>query len=330
MTTRNESAAPEALLEALKGAQNILICSHALPDGDALGSCLALGMALEKMGKRVTVASADPAPPQYKILPGIEKIVSAGQLEGLRFDAAVAVDASQMNRLGACESYYRAATVHMQIDHHATNTLFGHVRWVDVHAAAAGCIVYRLIRALGAAMDPDMAACLYCAISTDTDNFLANNTTGEAFRIVAELVDCGLPLHEMSRRLHLIKPEAQLRLMGRALQSLRTFAGGRCVSAVLTPEDYAATGARMEHCFAVVDFLINMEGVDMAYLAYSFVPGQARVSMRSQPPYDVSVIAEKMGGGGHVMAAGCEMKGDLAAFCAALDVDMIEELEAAH
>lgn len=330
MTTRNESAAPEALLYALQKAQSILVCPHALPDGDAIGSALALTAALEKMGKRVTLASADPVPPEFRFLPGADRVVGPDALEGARFDAAISVDASRLSRLGACEKYFRAAPVHLQIDHHATNTLFGHARWVDVYAAAAGCIVYRLIRALDVPVDADMAACLYCAISTDTSNFLSNGTTGEAFRIVAELVDCGLPLHDMARRLHLIKPEAQLRLISRALQTLRPFAGGKCVSAVLTPEDYAATGARVEHSFAVIDLLINMEGAEMAYLAYSPFPGTVRFSLRSRPPYDVSAIAEKMGGGGHVTAAGCEVKGDMTACCARMDAAMLQELEAAR
>lgn len=327
--TRNDSASCPDLLDALGAAQSILICAHVLPDGDAVGSALALSMALRALGKDVTVACADPVPPQYHYLPEAGSFLLPGALEGRAFDAALAVDASRIDRLGACAAPYLSAPVQLQIDHHATNSLYGQARCVDANAAAAGCVAYRVIRALGVEITRDMAECLYCAISTDTCNFLAGNTTGEAFFIVAELTKAGLPLHEDARRLHLLKPEAQVRLLGRALSTLRVTMNGRCARVLLTREDYAAAGALPEHCYGIVDMLINMEKVEMAYIADSRDAGLVRVSMRARPPHDASAIARKMGGGGHVHAAGYEAEGELEDCCAQLDQEIEMRLEGA-
>lgn len=315
------------LADALKRAQRVLLCTHINPDGDAVGSTLAMGLALEGMGKEVTLCCADPVPGKLMFLRGAEKFVQPDALAGREFDLAFAVDAADEMRMGAAAQVYFAAPDQVQVDHHPTNPLYARLNAVDGDAAAAGCVVYRLLKHLGVEITQDIAKCLYCAISTDTGNFSFENTDDEAFSIVAELVKAGLPLNEMSRKLFLLQEEAHVRLLGRALNTLRLFGSGRCACMQLTPADYQAAGAGPEHSDGIVNYAMNLWGVQMAYLADEKEDGTVKVSLRALPPYNVARVAQKFGGGGHVLASGCRYAAKLEEMCAALEKEMESQLE---
>ena len=265
--TQNDSFVCNEMLSALHGANSILLCTHIMPDGDAIGSTLAAALALKSLGKQVVCACQHRVPKAYAFLPGARQFVQAEALKGVSFDAALAIDCADDARMGDCLKAYEACPVRLQIDHHPTNPLYAQVNWVDGTAPAAGCIVYRLLKALSVAVTKEIAQCLYCAISTDTGNFCFRGTTPEAFRIGAELVETGFPLAETARQVHLMREEAHVRLLGRALCSLRLFAKGRCACMRLTAEDYAAANAQAEHCDRIVNYALNLPGVEMAYLA---------------------------------------------------------------
>ncbi len=323
--TQNDAFCPE-MLSALHSANSILLCTHIFPDGDAIGSALALALALESLGRRVTVSCADPVPGCYRFLPGADRFVLPDTLEGKRFDIGFAVDCADPGRVGACYPYFAACPVTVQIDHHPTNPLYAHWNAVDGEATAAGCLVWRLMQALRIPVTQEIARCLYCAISTDSGNFCFRNTSSEAFRITAELMEAGLPLAEDARLIHLVREDAHVKLLGRALISLRRFGGGRCACMRVTPEDYAAAGAKSEHCDRIVNYALNLPGVEMAYLADCGEGDGAKISLRAVAPRDVSAIARQFGGGGHVLASGFRLKGDPDVICAALEKEMLRQI----
>lgn len=314
------------LMEEVKKARRIAIGTHVNPDGDAVGSALALYHALTAMGKEVCLFCADPVPGKLMFLAGADRFLQPVAAQG-NFDLGFAVDAADDGRLGSAGQVVLQAPVVVQIDHHPTNPCYAHVNAVDGDAAASGCVVYRLLKEMGCEITLDIAKCIYCAISTDTGNFSFENTDGEAFAIVAELVKVGLPLNEMSRNLFLLQEEAHIRLLGRALLTLRLFGNGKCACMQLTPADYAAAGASGEHSDGIVNYAMNLWGIQMAYLADEKEDGTVKVSLRALPPFNVARVAQKFGGGGHVLAAGCRYKATLREMCAALEVEMIRQLE---
>jgi len=217
--------------------------------------------------------------------------------------------------------------VQLQLDHHPTNPLYAQVNLVDGEAAASGCMVMRVLDALGVAVTADMAGCLYAAISTDTGNFCFKNTNAEAFSCAARLMEAGLDINDCARRLHLLRQEAHVRLLGRALCSLRVFGDGKCAGMILSHQDYEAAGAGAEHTDKIVNYALDMPGVEMAYLVDEREIGFAKVSLRAQPPRDVTKIARKFGGGGHVLAAGCRTEMALDVMCSLIEKEMLAQIE---
>ena len=325
MEQKNEFC-PE-MLSALKKANSILLCTHAAPDGDAIGSALAMGLALRSLGKQVTLADADPVPGQMRFLPGAGDFVTPEALKGKSFDAALAVDTATVELMGDCRDAFFAAPVTLLMDHHPDNSRYAMYSVVDGKASAAGCVVYRCLKALGVELTPDIAACLYCAISTDTGNFRYQNTSAEAFSIMAELMDAGLNLPAAARPLHQLREEPHVRLLGRALNSLKIFAGGKCACIRLTREDYRAANALPEHNSAIVNYAMEIPGVVMAFLAEEREEGMVKASLRSLPPWNVAKIAKLFGGGGHMCAAGLRRQGTLDELCAALEEAMRKLIE---
>lgn len=315
------------MLSALKNANSILLCTHAAPDGDAIGSTLAMGLTLKGMGKQVAMACADPVPGQFLFLPGAGEVVTAGALEGRRFDAALALDSANLERMGECSRAYLAAPVTLQMDHHPDNPRYAQFNWVDGEASAAGCLVFRAMEALGVPLTQETAECLYCAISTDTGNFRFRNTSAECFSIMAELMKTGLDLPKVARPLHQLREEPHVRLLGRALNTLELFGNGKCACLRLTQQDYQACAALPEHNNAIVNYALEIPGVELAFLAEEKQDGQVKASLRSLPPWNVAEIARKFGGGGHMFAAGLRGEGTLNALCQALKKEFLSLLE---
>lgn len=315
------------MLSALKNANSILLCAHITPDGDAIGAMLALGLALRSMGKQIVMACADPVPGQFLFLPLAREIVGAEALAGRSFDLAVAVDCAAPGRIGDCLKAFEASPVRMQVDHHPDNPLYADYNWVDGNASAAGCVVYRLLGKLGVPVTEEIAQCLYCAISTDTGNFRFQNTNAEAFSIMADLMRAGLDLPVIARPIHQLREKPHVRLLGYALRSLRFFADGRCAAMRLTRADYDRAGALPEHNIGIVNYALDMPGVQIAYLAEEREPGQVKASLRSLPPWDVGAVARKFDGGGHMFASGLRCAGTLDGLCEALDREIIALLE---
>lgn len=316
----------KAMLSALKDANSILLCTHINPDGDAIGSLLAMGAALKTMGKQVTMACDDAVPGNLMFLPGAEEIVGADALEGKCFDAALNIDIADSARAGACEEAFLRTPVRMQIDHHPTNPFYAQINEVDGAAPAAGNIIYRLLREVGMEITAEMATCLYCAISSDTGDFCFPSTDSETFEIMADLMRCGLKIGSVARKVHLIREVPQVKLLGRALCTLRFFCGGKGAGMRLTKEDYLSADALPEHSSGIVNYALNLPGVEMAYLADGVEDGFIRCSLRAVTGRNVSVIAKQFGGGGHVLASGCRCEMGMDEMCAAIEDAMQKQI----
>ena len=313
----------------LRQAGSVAVCCHLNPDGDAVGTALALRLALLRLGKRVEVFCRDKVPALVAMLPGADSVRAFESLgDAERFDLLCPVDVSDPSRLG--EGWFaRMSAVcadSCQVDHHETNSRYCRVNCVDGDAPAAGLILRELLGALGVPLDRELAECLYAAIATDTGNFSYGNVTGETFRVAAELVEAGLPLADMNRALFVVQPEAQVRLTGRAIERMRLYHGGEVAVMTLSGQDFADCGALTEHADTVVNRGLAVRGVRMAALLRED-GGRVKVSLRAVKPDTVSGIAAAFGGGGHAQAAGCILDLPLAEaaeriaqrLCAALD-----------
>jgi len=308
-------SAPAKIAQIIRRKKTFLLTTHERPDGDALGSALALQHALRDLGKQAEVVAGGEVPPHYRFLPGIEGVrKEAAGLSGGSYDppeVLVVLDCDGPERMAVSREVAAAAHIVVDIDHHTGDQPFGDVQWVDPSAAAVGEQVYRLLRHMKVAVTPAMATCLYCAIATDTGFFRFRNTTAAALAICAQLAEAGADPHEIALRAHDQKPLSSVALLGRALQSAQALEDGRILWAALGPEDFAAAHAGANETEGIVERLQSVEGAQAAALLRDEGQGQVRVSLRSGDDLDVAAVARKFGGGGHASAAGCTIVGDL-------------------
>ncbi len=298
----------QGLLEDIRGARRIVLCAHVSPDGDTLGSSLALRLALEKLGKEAWVVCQDTVPTYLSFLPGADQVCRPDALGHMHPELALCVDVSDQRRLGSCIRIFEAAQRTAQVDHHGTNPYYAQRNLVSPSSSATGLVVWELIKELGVTVDTDIARCLYTAVSTDTGNFSFNNTTAEAFQMMGELMALPLPLAEMNRLLFRVRSKPQLLLLSRALDSLRFSAGDHIAYMALSWKDFLDCGALPEHAEAIVNFALDVHGVRLAFLARETDMGDVKLSMRALSPCRVDAIAADLGGGGHAMAAGCTLE----------------------
>ena len=312
------------LLTAIKEARRVFVCTHVQPDGDAFGSALALYEILISLGKEAVVACQDPVPIKLRYLNNWDKVVAPEKVTQVS-DLSIAVDASGVNRMGTCADVYFLSPCTVQIDHHTTNTFFAKVNEVDATAAASGILVTRLALALGCTVTPDMATCLYTAISSDTGNFSYGNITSEVFQQMALFMEAGLPLSDTARSLHLMQSKGYVQLLGRALNTLRFIDDGRISGMSLNLKDFEETGALSEESDGIVNEGLYIGGVEMSYLATETAEG-IKFSLRSIVSRKVSGVASFFGGGGHAQAAGCLIEGEMAPALEKMERAMIKEL----
>ncbi len=292
----------------LMDAGRILLCTHVMPDGDAIGSLLAAGRLLRGKGKDVTMVCHHPVPEYLRILPGWEEVCLPAEAAEKSFDLACSIDASDLERLGDAGALFTAAPKTLVIDHHASNTCFGELNYIDSKVAASGNLVYRLYRELGMEPDADAAACLYTALSTDTGNFSFGQMDEEFFLQVSGLLHAGLDISGYARALHLTKDLSFIRLLTRALNSLTFECDGRLSIMLLRVKDFEETGTSHELTEGLVNKGLNITGVKMCFLATQLDDEYTKFSLRALAPYNVAEIATEFGGGGHLLAAGCTVR----------------------
>ncbi|MCX6967249.1 MAG: bifunctional oligoribonuclease/PAP phosphatase NrnA [Verrucomicrobia bacterium] len=300
------------IAEALRSHQRFVVMSHLRPDGDAIGCEVALALCLKAMGKEVTVWNHDGALEKLRFLPGSE-LIQSPPAEPLDFDVAIALDTSTQPRLGDCPAAIRSAKLWINIDHHISNTGYGDLIYIDSHAPAAGQILFELIRAADLPFTAAIAENLWTAIATDTGSFQYSNTTARTFEICAELIAAGVNVGKISECLFQTHPRRRLELLRALLNTMQFTCDGRAASFALTLATVAEVGATHEDTEGLIDTLRGTEGVVVAAFFEELPEGRVRVSMRSKDPrYDVCKICAQFGGGGHVLAAGARVVGELA------------------
>jgi phosphoesterase RecJ-like protein len=301
---------PRAIIAALKSCKTILISVHKSPDGDALGSQLALMLALEKMGKTVTVHNLDPVPEIYRFLPHQARITSGPAVPG-RFDAMIVLD-SDPPRTGLFSDDYPADTL-INIDHHITNPMVWPLTWLEAAASATGEMIYKLVLQAGLPMDRDMALCLYTSIFTDTGSFRYSNTSPECMRISATLLEAGADPWLVTENVYESYSFNRLKLLGSVLGEMERSPDGRTAWVVVTDELFQKTGTTSEDTDNFVNYVRSVSGVEVAVLFRQTAQKQYKISLRSKGRVDLSSLAQSLGGGGHKNAAGSTLDGTLEA-----------------
>ena len=300
---------PELIAEMIREAQTIAVVSHINPDGDTLACATAMRLGLLKLGKEVSLFCDGKIPDQLSFLPGAELFRIPEGNEG-PFDLMLAVDVSDEKRLGACAALREASRKTAQIDHHPTNPLYMQANSVDGKAPAASLLIREQLKELGVELDRDLAICLYTGISTDTGNFAFSGTNEECFQVMSELMEHDLPLAKLNRILFREKSREQIRLLGKAISSLEFRGNGKIAVMKLTLQDFEDCGARSEHADTLVDYALYTQGTGMAVLVCEAGEGQVKFSLRSKE-IPVSDVAQLFGGGGHPLASGITMAGEL-------------------
>jgi bifunctional oligoribonuclease and PAP phosphatase NrnA len=307
-TKPTNAADLEAVAEAIRGHDRFIVTTHENPDGDALGSLVAMTLALRELGKdAVMYLFGDvPLPNEYEFMQ------FDGLVRGPNPDPAgrvvLALDAANERRLGPETALLEKAPFIIDIDHHHDNTRFGTVNLIVGDASSTGEILADVFRQLPVALTPEIAEALYIAVVTDTGRFQYANTTAKALRLAAELVEAGADVHRVFQGVYENVAFAKLKLVARALENAEVFEGGRVIVSHLEREDFAAAGAEEPYSEGIIDYLRAVEGAELAALIREPPTANGpthRISLRTtEEALDVSAIARKSGGGGHRQAAG--------------------------
>jgi phosphoesterase RecJ-like protein len=304
--TANSPTSPmDAILQVIREGERFLVCSHSRPDGDAVGSVLAMGMFLEQLGKRADLVTADRIPVVYRKLPGADSIRTALRVHG-PYDAAILLecDSTERTRLRGLERF----TI-VNIDHHVSGRPWGQVNWIDREAASVGELVYRLIKAAGANLTPEIATCLYTTLLTDTGGFIYGGVRASTFALAEELTLAGADPIQISKDTYFRTPMSKLLLLGAALNNLHR--EGRLAWLWITHNDMVRTCAAEEDCEGIVNYALSIADVEAAVFLHELPEQRIRMSLRSKGNVNVAAIAEGLGGGGHENAAGCTIDGPL-------------------
>lgn len=301
------------VVAALRAAKTVVMSLHRQPDGDSIGSTAAIALALRRLGKDVTLVTPDPVPGVYDMVPTFGEHVPWEALADRRFDLVALFDCADERRTGAPQELHRYAPIVLDADHHATNTRFGDVVFIDPQAAASAEIAARVIDQLGVTIDREIALALYVGLETDTGGFRYAATTPDTHRLAARLLDAGLEPGEISQQLYERQEVAGLRLLGVALQSLRVREDLSLAYVVLSAQDFIRSGASPAdvETLGVVEYARRIEGIEVGALLREEGPEQVKLSLRSKGAIDVARLAKSIGGGGHARAAGATIEGDL-------------------
>jgi phosphoesterase RecJ-like protein len=300
------------ICDAIHARRRFLITSHAKPDGDSIGSQLAMAYALEVLGKDVRIVNADPPPEHYMEFPGVARIEITRQLVErpgpIDDEALIVMESSDLKRTGIAGLEGRFT---VNIDHHQGNTSFGQLNWIDQSAAACGEMVFDLIEALGVPLTIEIATHAYLAILTDTGSFHYSNITPKTFDICRRLTEAGVNPAAMARRVYDQNSFGKLKLIGALLAEMDLLDGGRLAAMYLNDDILNATGTTYSDTEGLINLPLTAKEIRAVVFFKLGADGDIHVSMRSKYDVDVRAIAARHGGGGHKNAAGFKVRGPL-------------------
>jgi len=295
------------IAEAIRARQRFVLSSHARPDGDSIGSQLALAYALRDMGKHADVVNADPAPPPIMQFPGVPDIRIAPQVEGA-YDAAIIMECGDLSRTGVSglDRYFV-----VNIDHHQGNTNYGALNWFDATAAACGEMVFDLVGALDVPLTAAIATHVYLAILTDTGSFHYSSISPRTFDICKACLEAGVDPVLVARNVYDSNNMGRLKLFGSVLSAMQIDATGRIAIVYLDHEMARAAGGTYEDTEGLINLPLTVKEIQ-AVVFFKQIEGESyRVSMRSKGEIDIAAVAKEFGGGGHKNAAGCTAGGGI-------------------
>ncbi len=301
----------EAAAAAVRGARQVALACHVNPDGDALGSMLALLHVLRAAGRDVVASFPTPfrVAPHYRDLPGLDLLVSPAEFP-TEPDVMITFDCGSLARLGDLEPAAKGARALVVVDHHVSNERFGTVNLVDPDAAASGVVVQALVDRLGLPLDRDAAVCLYAALVCDTGRFQYASTTPAVFDLARRLTEFDVPVPELSRRLFEEHRFAYLQLLGDALARAELVPEHGFVWTAVTQDMLRRHGVSIDEVEGLIDILRRAEEAEVACVLKEEADGTVRVSLRSLGSVAVDGIAVAHGGGGHRFASGFSAEGD--------------------
>jgi phosphoesterase RecJ-like protein len=285
--------------------ERFLITAHQRPDGDSIGSQLALAEGLRSLGKQAEIVNADPYPRNFRSLPGVERIRIDSRVED-NDQVLIVLECNNFERTGL-EKLDRFVSVN--IDHHPKNDYFCTLNWVDPGASAVGMLIFELLRSLKVPITPEIAVNLYVAILTDTGSFQFSNTNAETFAVARELASAGADPGQIAQEVMMSQSESKLRLLARLLATLDFDPSRRVAWICLDQKMLEETGASSEDTEGVVNYPLSVDGVLLCAFFREEGDEFFRVSLRSKNGLDVGSVAEHFGGGGHRNAAGLSVRG---------------------
>lgn len=301
----------DRIIEYLKNSSNVLIASHINQDGDAIGSLLSVGLALDSLNKKTFLFNESPIPAVYRFLPGIEFVKHEIDDSNI-FDTAVILDCGNLERIGKSAGAVSLIPVIINIDHHATNSGYGTCLLVDISACSTAEIIYRIIKKMNIPISKEIAASIYTAILTDTGSFRASNTNMPAFAICEEMVGYGADPYEIAQNVYGKYSLGRIRLLNLALDSIELSDNGKLSMMIITMDMINETGTQSEDVDGLISYAKRIKGVKVAVLIQEEKNSLNKsnglknfhVSLRSDGTIDVTDIALSFGGGGHFSAAG--------------------------
>lgn len=290
--------------QEIEKANTIIILTHEMPDGDAVGSSLAMYIALKRMGKDVDLIIAD-CPRIFDFLPCSKEIKTKGRYE--QYDLAIALDCSDIKRLNGFSAYFENAKTRIEIDHHGSNTMFADYNFVNPVAPACTQILVTVLEYIGAEIDKGIGTCILAGIITDTGGFKYSGVTAETFEFVAELLNKGVNVSEVYKRVLQIISKASFELKRKAMNRLEFLENGKITFTYITLEDMKTANAGPGDHEGIVEQGRDIEGVEVSVFLRETEKGDYKVSMRSNEYVNVADVSLMLGGGGHPQAAGCNI-----------------------
>jgi phosphoesterase RecJ-like protein len=309
-------------LELINRNKNFLIVAHKNPDGDALGSEIALAMALMKLKKNVYIYNQDPPPKRYSKFPKASLIQT--EKKNFKEDVTIFVDCAEADRIGKIKENIDFSKPLINIDHHIGNTKFGTVNVIKPDYSSTAEIIYKLIKN-EIQMDKEIATYLYIGILTDTGAFRYPNTTSHSLRVASELVAYGVIASRVSEFIWFTDPEARIKLLGDVLQTMSLH--GKISIMYVTKEMLEKHGAKEEDTEEFIDYGLSIKGIETAAIIKERDGGILKVSLRSKNNIPVQELAAKYGGGGHRTASGFSAEREIETFKKELEKELEKLVE---
>lgn len=318
----NKASNLARIREIVERGTRFLITSHARPDGDAIGSQVALAYALRYLGKEVRLVNHDPPPPHYMAFPGVMEIEIATSVEGT-FDATFVLECGDLERPGVAGL---DRTTVINIDHHAGNTLYGQVNWLDETASACGEMVFDIVETLGVPLTREIATHVYIAILADTGSFRHSTITPRTFEICRRATQAGVDAVAVAKSVFDTSSVGKLKLTGSLLDTMQIEGSGRLAVLFLNDDMLMSAGCTYGETEGIINLPLAARDIQ-AVIFFKYVDGELRVSLRSKGDVDVRAVARQHGGGGHVNASAFSAKGNLAETRTAVIAEVIEAID---